>query len=373
MATFGVPYTFVPGQYPIDANQVNANFQAIVDTGNGLDIPTTPVSIANGGTGSTTPATALTALGLAQGTIIPGEVTYSASGSNGTLTFTGFASAPTVSAYALGNFYAFQVPSTQTPSELYFIDATTAGSGLVAKQVYDSPGFAATTNTQSDQFMLLAYEPIADTFVLMNPPAVIYTRRFASFSGNGTLQVPAGVTTMFATGCGGGGGGGACDASGHAGGGGGGSGASVVDGGFSTIPGHILSITVGTLGLGGSGAVGGSGSATILVDTSTSTTITTLGGGGGGAEGTTTSNTTGGTAGGSGGAAGGPGHLDLGGSGIGGNGGSCLIGAGGPGQAGNIPGQVAGMFGGGGAGGGSGSGGGAAGGNGGPGYMRLEW
>ena len=371
--TAGVPYTFTPGQTPIDANQVNADFAALVNYINGLSIPTTPVSIANGGTGSTTPAAALTALGLAQGTIIPGTVTYSASGSNGTLTFTGAASAPTVSAYALGNFYAFQVPSTATPTELFFVDATTSGSGLAALQVYSNPGFSAVTSLTSDQFCVLAFEPIADTFVLLNPPALATSNRFQIFTNSGTLTVPAGVTQMWATGCGGGAGGGASNGTGHSGGGGGGGAAAVVGPPFTVTPAHLLAITIGAYGAGGSGAAGSNGGTTTLVDSSTATTITVLAGGNGGAEGTTSSNTTGGTAGGSGGIAGSTGHLQLSGDGEGGAGGACLLGAGAPGVSGALGGNTAGQFGGGGGGGGSGSAGGSSGGNGAPGFMRLEW
>lgn len=60
--TFGVTYTFVPGQN-IDAGQVNQDFKDVSDYLNGLNIPTVPVPVIDGGTGATTAATALANLG----------------------------------------------------------------------------------------------------------------------------------------------------------------------------------------------------------------------------------------------------------------------------------------------------------------------
>lgn len=371
----GVPFTFTPGQFPIDANQVNADFAALVDYINGLSIPTTPVSVADGGTGSSTAPAALTALGLATGTIIPGTVTYSTSGSNGTLTFTGSAAAPAVSAYDLGTFYAFQVPASATPSELFFVDDTTAGSGLASVQVYDNPGFSPTVAIEADQFMVLAYEPIAETFVLLNPPAPASSSRRAFFSATGTLVVPTGITTMYATGCAPGGGGGACSGTTSSGGGGGGSGAAINRTAFSTTPGHLLSVTVGSPGAGGTAAAGSAGGTTTLIDSTTATNIFTLDGGGGGAEGTTGSPTSGGASGGAGGQAGSSGqYFATAPISEGGAGGSCLLGAGGPpvSSGGGTPNDgIAAIMPGGGGGGGAGNG--APGGTGGPSQMLLEW
>lgn len=377
--TLGVPYSFVPGPTIISA-QVNDNFQAIVTYINGLSIPTTPVSIANGGTGSATAPAALTALGLASGTIIPGTVVYSASGGNGTLTFTGASSAPTVAAYGLGNFYAFQVPATETFSNLYFIDATTSGSGLTALQVYDNPGFSPTVGITSDQFMLLAFEPIADTFVLLNAPGAAITKRFAEFSSNGSLVVPAGITTMYATGAAPGGGGGSCAGAGDSGGGGGGGGAAGNCVPFTVSAGHTLTVSIGSGGAGGSGSAGSAGGTTTIVDSSTSTTLISWTGGAGGAEGTGTGFTTGGTGGSptGGGVAGGVGQAGFfAGSLIsyGGAGGFSLLSAGaaggiaGTGGA-SATGQSAISYGAGGAG---GAGPAAAGGTGGPSFIRLDW
>jgi hypothetical protein len=372
----GVPYSFSPGE-TIQSAQVDANFQALVTYINGLSIPTTPVSIANGGTGSNTAQKALTALGLAQGSIIYGTTAYSQSGSNGTLTFTGNAAAPAVSDYALGNFYAFQVPATTVSglTELLFVDATTSGSGLAALEVYDNPGFAPTTGFTADAFMILAYEPIANTFVLLNPPAPASTSRRAFFSSTGTLLVPTGITTMYCTGAGPGGGGGSCSGTVAAGGGGGGSGAAISHQSFSTTPGHLLAINIGSAGAGGSGGAGSAGGTTTVIDSTTATTIFSLSGGGGGAEGISGSPTTGGSAGGAGGQAGAPGnYFPTAPISYGGAGGSCLLGAGGSSTSsgGGTPnnGVAAIMPGGGGSGGAGYT---ATGGNGGPSQILLEW
>ena len=67
--SLSIPYTFVAGT-TIDPGQANANFKAISDYVNGLSIPSTPVSILNGGTGATTPAGAVANFGLAAAALI---------------------------------------------------------------------------------------------------------------------------------------------------------------------------------------------------------------------------------------------------------------------------------------------------------------
>ena len=387
--TAGVPYTFTPGQTPIDPNQVNADFQALVTYINGLSIPTTPVSIANGGTGSSTAAAALTALGLAKGTIIPGTATYTPSGGNGTLTFTGAAASPTVSAYGLGNFYAFMVPSSQTMTNLYFVDATTGGSGLAALQVYDNPGFSPTGTISANQFCILAYEPAASTFVLLNPPATISTSRSASFlaTGTGTLSgswvCPPGVTQVDVTACAPGGGGGGCMGNAEAGGGGGGGGGGVFKSRCAVTAGGTYAVNIGAAGLGGVGTLTASAGGTLtFVSSSFSTLVSASGGGLGGS-----STGTAATSGGGGGTAFtlGTGSPISGSNGVGGiyasgagltfpgvGGGSCL-GAGGPAEQSIGNGLTPSQWGGGGSGSGPAGGSAGTGGNGAPGRLTLEW
>lgn len=59
-----VTYTFVPGS-DAEATQINQNFADLVGFLNGLDIAQVPVPVAQGGTGATTAASALTNLGAA--------------------------------------------------------------------------------------------------------------------------------------------------------------------------------------------------------------------------------------------------------------------------------------------------------------------
>ena len=214
-----------------------------------------------------------------------------------------------------------------------------------------------------------------------------------TFLATGTWTVPVGVTSIFITGCGPGGNGGTGGSgSGKVPGAGGGGAKAVIGSLLTVIPGHLLTITIGTHGVD-----------TTIVDTTTSTTLLTLNHGADGAAGSSTS-ASGGAAGGSGGGAGGsvptgqtpqqgfPG-IQAGGqigpglstsSGVitapGGAGGGGSFGSGGSGgytenatgsDAG--PGGSAGYGGGGGGGGWSNNGSGGAGGSGGPSFVELDW
>lgn len=97
------------------------------------------------------------------------------------------------------------------------------------------------------------------------------------FSASGTFIVPAGVTTVYLTGCGAGGGGGAY--SGANGAGGGGAGASCLKRSVAVTPGQSITVTIGQGGAGGAiaGAVGSNGGTTSFG------ALCSLGGGGGGA------------------------------------------------------------------------------------------
>jgi len=115
-----------------------------------------------------------------------------------------------------------------------------------------------------------------------------------TFTSGGTLVVPAGVTTMYASGAGGGGGGGGSGAvsgitsgfSSSGGGGGGAPGASTIRQSFTVTPGQTLTIAIGAAGGGGSagaaggtGGVGSAGGASSIAGTAVS--ITLAGGAGG--------------------------------------------------------------------------------------------
>jgi hypothetical protein len=363
----GVPYTFSPGT-TIASAQVNANFQALINYLNGLNIPTTPVSIANGGTGSATAVAALEALGLATGTIIPCSAAYS-----GTLIqLTGASTAPAVTAYKAGTTYVFLAPGSLS-GPFTVQDVTTSGSGLAALPLNDSPGFSNTASLQANQLCLITYSAQSNSFVLINPvSSSSVAARFATFNASGTLTVPAGVTSMYATGCGGGGGGGASNGANFAGGSGGGGAAASMDVPITVTAGTVLTITVGASGAGAVSTAGTQGGTSAIVNSSSATLVSWTGGQGG-VLASGTSDTTGAAAGGTGGISGGNGKFVTSSFGAGGFGGGCLLGGGGVGGAGDLPGQSPGQFGGGGGGGGSGTAGGAAGGNGAPGTVRLRW
>jgi hypothetical protein len=372
--TAGVPYQFSPGQVAASA-QVNANFAALVSYLNGLTIPTTPVTIANGGTGSTTAQAALQALGLAVGSIIP----CTASISGQTVNLTGSAGSPQVQTYQTGTTYCFFMPSglSGVSTAILIKDVTNSGSGLSALSLYDSPGYSNTQTLGAGQFCMVSFSQAANAFVLVNTPppvAAALTARFAQFLSTATWTAPAGVTNVYATMCGGGGGGGACAASTDAGGGGGGGAAAYKKLLINVTPGAVYTINVGLAGTGGSAGPGGTGGTSSIIS-ATLVTLASCAGGAGGAYGNNASPSTGGAAGGIGGLPGTQGFYFSGPPALAsGSGGGCLLGAGAPslssGGATTNNGITPGEYGGGGSG---GAGGGTSGGAGGPGYVLLEW
>jgi hypothetical protein len=116
---------------------------------------------------------------------------------------------------------------------------------------------------------------------------------YALFTANGTFTVPAGITAIRFRAVGGGGGGaggGSAAAAQLQVGGGGGSAGQVVDQTLAVTATHLLTITLGGVGVGGNGgALGGnvgiagsSGGGTSIVDTTASATLVTAPGGTGG-------------------------------------------------------------------------------------------
>jgi len=213
----------------------------------------------------------------------------------------------------------------------------------------------------------LQYDLTLDKWVLLNPSSGITTKGVERFTSNGSFTVPAGVSTIYVSGCaGGGGGGGSMNATSSVSGGsgGGGAGASTVRQAFSVTPGQSISITIGGAGSGGVQGNGTAGGNTVVGS------LVTLPGGGGGVGGGAGTNSSGGI-GGSGYPNGSHGNdVNSGASSIGtGNGGagaSCPFGGGGgagrSGTNGGLVGNAAYGF-------GSGGGGGA----GAPGFVIIEW
>lgn len=206
----------------------------------------------------------------------------------------------------------------------------------------------------------------------------------ARFEASGSFTVPAGITTLYITGCaggGGGGGGGGSEAGGYGGsGGGGGAGQSVVKKAITVTSGQSYAITVGAAGQGGVGGTnagtngqnGTSGGAS-----SFGSLLTLNGGSAGGLGGGSQLSGGGGIGGGIGGGDGSDGGSR---GGVGGMGGSGPLGtAGGSGRSGNTSGKDAHVGWGFGTGGGGGGGGydfaaaGGKGSNGMPGLIIIEW
>lgn len=123
----------------------------------------------------------------------------------------------------------------------------------------------------------------------------------ARFTSSGSFTVPAGVTTIYVSGCAGGGGGGAAGGSSTgvntgAGGGAGGAGQSIQTAAYAVTPGTTIGITIGAGGAKGvgvsgtSGGSGGNGGSTVVTGLISGTL--TLAGGSGGAGGLAANGTT---------------------------------------------------------------------------------
>lgn len=225
--------------------------------------------------------------------------------------------------------------------------------------------------------------------VLQNPASGVTTRGVRRFTWSGSFTVPAGVSTIYISGCGGGGGGGggggstASASSYGSGGGGGAAGQSQERIPYAVTPGQEIPMIIGGAGspgagASGSGAVGTAGGATFV-----GTLVALAGGGGGGGGGSITSGFIAGGAGGAGypdGSCGSDGQANVPGS-MGGAGGSSPFGGGGGASRGafgvGMTGSAGIGFGGGGGGGGGSyvinSGSGGNGGVGAQGFVIIEW
>ena len=194
-----IPNIFVDGTIA-DANAVNEDFSAVASYINGISIPTTPVSVANGGTGASSVGGltgAATVLGLADtGLFLPATASYA----GGTLSLSTGSGNAAVTAYSLGVGYAFNAPSSITGT-IYVQDSTNGTLSLGAKLLYDGPASGAATPTAalaSGQLCYVAYSPPVGGFVLVNPPPPANAVREQEFSTPGTYSfvVPNAITTM---------------------------------------------------------------------------------------------------------------------------------------------------------------------------------
>lgn len=268
----------------------------------------------------------------------------------------------------------------------HWLVVNNTGSGAFSLTVKTAAGVGVVVN-RGDVVPILCD---GTNMLVAQQAASAHITRIAATS---SFTVPAGVTTIYVSGCaagaGGGGGGGATNALGTgAGGGGGGAGQAIIRQPFTVTPGTNIAITIPTGGTGGSvgtptlpGGTGSAGGDTIIGSLVTLSGAAATTGGvnftstvpAGGGSGTGFPN---GSSGNDGivGANGGVGNGGAGASGP-------FGGGGGGGRAGStgISGAIAAGYGGGGGGGGGGygstSGGanGGAGGNGGPGLVIIEW
>lgn len=154
-----VTFTFVPGT-TADANQVNQNFTDLVNYLNGLVIPTVPVSIPNGGTGSNTVQGALTSLGLARISILP--CTSAATGT--VVTLTQFSNTPVVSAYSLGMTAAFNAPSGGVSG-----GSITVGIGAITPVAMVDEAGVAVTSLVGLQYCIISFNASGNNWILLNP------------------------------------------------------------------------------------------------------------------------------------------------------------------------------------------------------------
>jgi hypothetical protein len=198
---------------------------------------------------------------------------------------------------------------------MFRIDDSTAASSLPAPETAGAEGFftegnpvagTPATNVRGSWLNMIQEElrafvvaggltPSKTTYTQVRDAALaLFHGMQKSFTSSGSFTVPAGVTTIYATGCAAGGGGasgsGATAAQGGGGGSGGSAGQPAIRIPLAVSPGNVIVVTIGAAGTGGAqsaSGVGGSGGIsggnTIVTNATTSTTLLTLNGGSGGA------------------------------------------------------------------------------------------
>lgn len=143
-------------------------------------------------------------------------------------------------------------------------DPDAAGAGWVGIATGAGTGFAALAGSSLQVFSVAA-AVTASQAVNLGQAAI--PARTKLFKTSGTWTVPAGITTILATGCAGGAGGNNLAS--------GGAGQPTIKQSITVVPGDILNITIGAAGVGGYPA-GTAGGNTTIVDSTTSTTLLTL-------------------------------------------------------------------------------------------------
>lgn len=169
-------------------------------------------------------------------------------------------------------------------------------SGSQSAIIYGDGTNISTTAGNSQTQLFVAAATAANQAVALSQ---LYTQKgIQKFTSSGSFTVPAGVTTIYASGCAGGSGGGGTfttSANNSGGGGGGGYGQSIQRDAYTVTPGQVIAITIGAGGAGGAiGTAGSAGGSTIIGS------LITLAGGGGGQPGGAAGATSNGGIGGSG-------------------------------------------------------------------------
>ena len=176
----------------------------------------------------------------------------------------------TLTAYAAGQRFRAKFHTAGNGADVINI----SGLGNKSLKQYDSAGAKIAPIIAANQLVDIEYDGV--DFVLLDP--MPNPRGSQAFLASGNFTVPAGVTTVFLTGCGGGGGGGAYvnTTTGASGGGGA---AACLKRAVAVTPGQVVAVTIGAFGNGSqvqntAGTAGGTSSFGALLS---------LGGGGAGA------------------------------------------------------------------------------------------
>ena len=168
-----------------------------------------------------------------------------------------------------GATISFKVSASNSGASTLNIGQTT-GTLLGVKAIVDQAGNAISAGVMTaGNFVQLRYDPSIGSGSWVLLPWSLSAPSIARFTGAASFTVPAGVTTIYVSGCAGGGGGGGSIGVGAStvvsGAGGGAAGEFLVRQPYSVTPGQVLAVTVGSGGsAGGVGGNGGNGGATAL-------------------------------------------------------------------------------------------------------------
>ncbi len=264
-----------PVNPPISVNS-NLTLNGISDSGNIYEI--------TGLTANITITLPTAAAGYNYTFIGNNTTSYTVTFSNGTMLFNGTSQSSLTLDLSGKNAYKFICDGTNWYVNAEASYGATPTPTANAVPVAGSGGQIATGWLNASTTPTANQIPVANASGVLNVSALTLltnARQTAVFTKNGTWTVPAGVTTIYVSGCGGGAGGGAGITNSFTGWGGGAASSAILQA-ISVTAGHSLSITIGAGGAGsasGGANIGSPGGNTVLTDTTTSTTLLTLNGG----------------------------------------------------------------------------------------------